>query len=115
MPGWRLEGHGPLTGLDVLENRLNIFVGQLAHIFKDEHQATNLIDQLGFIARQAIEDVSLCRAIADVEHLGYGRHTTGFLERLTHEHAHALRQRHFDFFDRFGAGLAHFRDALNNS
>ena len=86
----------------------------LPTVFEHEHQASNLVDQFWFVARQAVENIAFGRAIAHVEHLGNGWYATGLLERLAHEHAHALRQSHFDFFDGFGAGLAHLSDALND-
>ena len=104
----------PLARLDALHDDLDVSVGKLADILKDEHQATDFVDELGGFFGQVVEQLALGGAVGDVEHFGDRGDAAGMLEALAHHARHAALEALFDFADDFGIGLAHRGDAADD-
>jgi hypothetical protein len=55
---------GEFVVVDFLEHRLDALVVDQHDVLEDEHQATDLLDQVRVVGLQALEDALLRRAVA---------------------------------------------------
>ena len=108
------EGKRPLARLDVLHDDLDVLVGKLADILKDEHQPANFVDELGSFLAEIVEQLALGGTVGDVEHLGDRGDAAGILEALAHHARHAALEPLFDLANDFRIGLAHRGDAADD-
>ena len=83
-------------------------------VFEDEHQAADLVDQLGIFLRQAVEQRPLGRPVGDVEHLGHRLDAAGVLEALAHHARHPALEALFHLADDLRVRAAHRGDAADH-
>jgi hypothetical protein len=84
-------------------------------VLEDEHQAADVLDQLGIIrSSSALEDRLLGRAPGQVEDVGHRGNTPDALKALGHEAGEAFLEAALDLLDDVGAGLVHVGNARDD-
>ena len=100
--------------LDVLQNRLDVFISELVDVFKDEHQPPDLFDQFGIFLRQVFQQRLLGRPITDVKDLGDARNASRRRKRLADDGFHAFLKPRLNLLENLWACLAHARNSRDH-
>ena len=109
-----LEGQAQLVVVDFLQHGLDALVVDKHDVLEDEHQATNILGEIGMLGLDAVHDRSLGLPVAEVEDLRDGGGPPHPVHRM-HQHVREPAfQPAFDLADHHRVGLFHVGDPLND-